>query len=129
MKQFYYIYIALLVLLAATLIFAPKYYDAHRARIEAGAITVTHLNLQGVQEGVYLGEYSLRRVKAAVRVTIGDNRILAIELIEHLHSKGHSGEAVISAVLEQQSLTVDTVSGSTVSSKAILKAIEKALTP
>ncbi|MCD8500651.1 MAG: FMN-binding protein [Bacillaceae bacterium] len=85
------------------------------------------VSLDHVEDGVYLGEYTLGIVSAKVEVTVKNNEITWIELLEHQHSNGHSGGGIIDEIIYSQSLQVDSVSGSTISSKVILKAVEKAL--
>lgn len=49
-------------------------------------------------------------------------------LIQHDHGRGAKAEAVIDTIIDKNTLDVDVVSGATMSSTAILKAIENALT-
>jgi hypothetical protein len=53
--------------------------------------------------------------------------ITAITVLDHSHGPGHGSDAIIDRVIAAQSLDVDVVSGATLSSKVILKAIETAL--
>lgn len=57
-------------------------------------------------------------------VTVKDHKIVDILLLNHKNNKGKIGEVINEKVLMAQSLQVDTVSGTTNSSKVILKAIE-----
>lgn len=91
-------------------------------------LQVKRIDLSGKKDGSYAGAYQLPLKSARVRVVIQNGKIMDIELLEHSHGPGHSGEGVIASVLRQQSLQVDAVSGATKSSMAILKAIENALT-
>ena len=52
---------------------------------------------------------------------------MAIEVLKHSHGPGHGAGAIIDRVIAAQSLKVDAVSGASLSSKVMLKAIEKAL--
>jgi len=60
-------------------------------------------------------------------VTVKDGAITGIDLIRHVHGPDHGAEQILVRVMERQSLRVDAVSGSTTSSKVVLKAIESAL--
>lgn len=66
-------------------------------------------------------------VRAEVRVVVQGRRVTAIELVRHETLLGKRAEAVLDRVLDGQTLDVDTVSGATLSSLAILKAVETAL--
>ncbi len=73
-----------------------------------------------------IGEYAIAPVYAKVRVTICDHSITQIILLEHDNGLGSAAEAIVNDVIREQSLEVDAISGATVSSKCILKAIENA---
>jgi uncharacterized protein with FMN-binding domain len=110
--------IAVLALLASTLALSCR---------SPAKIPVGRPDPQGVPDGTYEGAYRVFPVKVRLRVTIAAGRIENIELLEHFNGKGTAAEALIPRVIERQSLDVDIVSGATYSSKAILKAIENAL--
>ena len=93
-------------------------------------ITVQMPDLTLLNDGIYRGIYDLSGtpIKVILDVTIQRNRILHIEIVQHNSSPiGRRAESIINYVIEKQSLEIDAVSGATASSKAILKAIEKAL--
>lgn len=93
------------------------------------SINYRKLDLSDVKDGDYVGEFKLPLKSARVKVTVASARITEIELLEHSHGPGFSGEGVIPRVLQQQSLEVDAVSGATKSSTVVLKAIENAIIP
>ena len=84
-------------------------------------------DLAALKDGVYEGSYTLSPVDVEVRVTVKNNRIETIDILKHEHGFGGPAEQISDDVLQKQSLDVDVISGSTVSSKCILKAIETAL--
>jgi uncharacterized protein with FMN-binding domain len=87
-------------------------------------------DLSNRADGVYRGEYSVSGTpnKATVEVTLQDKSITAIKIVRHFCSSiGRKAEKITDKVIEQQSLSVDAISGATSSSIAILKAIENAL--
>lgn len=94
---------------------------------EAANITVSELNLETVTDGIYEGEYAVPPVYVKVEVAVTGRRITGIKIIEHQNGLGGKAEKIVDAVISRQSLEVDTVSGATVSSKCIIKAIENAL--
>lgn len=66
-----------------------------------------------------------------VKVTMDGDKIAKVEVVSHTESEGISDpaiETVPDAIVEAQSTEVETVSGATVTSKAILAAVEDALT-
>lgn len=88
---------------------------------------IKNVDLAAIPDGVYGGSGGTFPVTAEVDVTVKDHVITDIALINHSHGPGHGADAITGEVVEAQSLTVDAVSGATLSSKVILKAIENAL--
>lgn len=94
---------------------------------QARTLEVETPDLARLEDGVYQGEWSIPPVTAGVEVTMEDGRIAAVQLVRHDHGLGSGAESLPRAVVESQSLELDAVSGATVSSKCILKAVETAL--
>jgi len=81
-------------------------------------------------DGVYRGDYDLSGtpVKVTLDVTIQNHKIIEIGIVQHLCSPiGKKAEKITDKIIETQNLDVDTISGATASSKAIIKAVENAL--
>ncbi|WP_026477824.1 FMN-binding protein [Alkaliphilus transvaalensis] len=125
-KLFVISVISIMIILMA-LNYGLPYFQANRATAEALQINLVDLGLDEVIDGSYEGEYAIRMVTAKVKVIVDNHKIVDIELLAHDHSKGHEGSDIINRVISNQSLDVDVVTGSTISSKAILKSIEVAL--
>jgi uncharacterized protein with FMN-binding domain len=87
-------------------------------------------NLALINDGIYRGSYdfSSTPVKATVDVTVQNHQIINIDIVKHFRSPiGKKGEKIIGSIIERQNLDVDVISGATVSSKTLLKAVENAL--
>jgi uncharacterized protein with FMN-binding domain len=97
------------------------------ARSAARNITIQRVDIAHVINGVYTGAYAVLPVKVSVQVTVADGKITGITILKHQNGLGGKAEGIVDAVMRSQRLDVDTISGATVSSKAILKAIENAL--
>lgn len=91
-------------------------------------INILTPELSSLANGDYKGGYTILPVDVEVKVSIENNQISNVEILKHFNGLGKQAEAVIPLVLNQQNLDVDIVSGATVSSKCILKAIENAMT-
>jgi uncharacterized protein with FMN-binding domain len=81
-------------------------------------------------DGVYRGNYDLSGtpVKVTLDITIQNHKIIEIGIVQHLCSPiGKKAEKITNEIIEAQNLDVDTISGATASSKAIIKAVENAL--
>jgi uncharacterized protein with FMN-binding domain len=90
-------------------------------------VTFQTTNAVGVADGEYDGHYEISPVKVSVRVTVKDEKIIDVDIMEHQNGLGGKAENIVESVIAMQSLNVDAVSGATGSSKTILKAIENAL--
>ncbi len=90
-------------------------------------ISVSMPDLLNVQDGNYIGEYSITPVHVKVEVSVSNHRITNITILQHDNGLGSTAESIVNDVMEEQSLEIDAVSGATVSSKCILKAVENAI--
>jgi uncharacterized protein with FMN-binding domain len=94
------------------------------------SLTAKMPDLEPIADGVYRGNYDLSGVPVEVILdaVVQNKKIIKIEIVEHSSSPiGKKAERIVDRIIEQQSLDVDTISGATASSKAILKAVENAL--
>lgn len=94
---------------------------------EVRSIPVAMPDLSGVPNGDYVGEYTVGPVYVKVEVTVDHHQITDLIILQHDHGLGSAAEHIVDDVIAAQSLEVDAVSGATVSSKCILKAIEDAI--
>ena len=93
-------------------------------------IAVSLPDLTNKASGTYRGEQDFpgTPIKVILDVTLQNQSIISINVIRHFCSPvGKRAEIIIENIITRQSLDVDIVSGATVSSKAILKAVENAL--
>lgn len=91
-------------------------------------IQVEDVNLAEVEDGEYLGECNIGKfVGTKVKVTVKDHAIRQVELVEHRNGRGEKAEILPRKIVESQRIRQDVISGATISSKAILKAVESAL--
>ena len=97
------------------------------AKNTANNIIIQTADMFGIADGTYEGRYEVLPVKVAVRVTVANAKITDVVILEHENGFGGKAEFITDAVISEQTLDVDTISGASVSSKAILKAIEDAL--
>jgi uncharacterized protein with FMN-binding domain len=95
---------------------------------ELPVIQIDKVDLNRLEDGRYMGEYSGMLVKVAVEVQVKENKITDIIIVKHDNGLGKKAEKIVDSIISQQSLDVEVISGATSSSKAILKAVEVALT-
>jgi uncharacterized protein with FMN-binding domain len=79
-------------------------------------------------DGTYEGSYRGGPNKAIVEVTIKDNAIVNIKIIQHQAWKGKKAEeTIVERIIARQSTRVDAVSGATNSSRVIMNAVQLAI--
>lgn len=100
--------------------FAKYQYDIQHIEVEPVAFSE-------LEDGTYHGKFDLFLVKTEITAEVEDGKLIEFVLDKHVNGHGEPAEPIIERVLEKQSMEVDMVSGATASSKAILKALEDAL--
>lgn len=86
------------------------------------------VDVAALPDGIYEGRHDNGLIAAAVAVEVSDGQIVAVDLQQHRNGLGGAAEAIAQSVMAAQSLEVDAVSGATLSSNTILKAMANALT-
>ncbi|WP_278841510.1 FMN-binding protein [Holdemania filiformis] len=94
---------------------------------KAKNLSIITPNMTEISDGEYIGEYSITPVYVKVNVTVKNHKIINIEILQHDNGLGSPAENITDDIIDTQSLEVDAVSGATVSSNCILKAIENAI--
>ena len=85
---------------------------------------------QNYTAGVYTAQANGNNGPVTVEVEVNDSEILNVRVTDHAETAGLSDapiERIPAEIVEGQTLAVDTVSGATNTSNAILKAAEDAL--
>jgi len=91
---------------------------------------IAHVDPADVPDGVYEGKFPfMNRYLYHVKVTVKEGRIDGIEVVENGTGNDYAkkGKKVIERILKKQTPKVDAVSGATVTSKALMKCVERAL--
>lgn len=94
---------------------------------EVASITVSDVDLSVIPDGTYTGECNVDFIYAKVEVTVEGGAIKAVDILEHKNERGAPAEAIADAIVKEQRLDVDAVTGATNSSRVIKKAVENAL--
>ena len=84
----------------------------------------------GIKDGVYEGTAQGRNGPVTVALTVDGQKITNVKVKSHQESRGISDPAISllpKAILEAQSVKVDSISGATLTSKAILSAAGEAM--
>jgi uncharacterized protein with FMN-binding domain len=121
------IYILGAVSLLFFIMFLVIYYHANKFEKELGALTVDPVEFSKVKDGVYDGVSDLSILTAKVSVKVEKAKVTGIKLLEHKHSPNHGADKITDKIIAAQTLNVDAVTGASLSSKVIKKAVSEAL--
>jgi len=134
--RLFYIPLAIILLFIFTGLFVVI-WDAP-ARDELKNIVIADVSFDNLNDGIYTGEYrgtknSFRDVK--VEVTVESGAITKIAIVKSKEDDKRSDELnkdagvtdLLTGIIDAQSLETDAISGATLTTNAILKAIEDAL--
>ena len=119
--------IAVILIILVVIGFLGFKLVANKIISDAKVLTFEEIDSGQLKDGEYLGNYEIFPVKVSVKTTVLNGKITQIELLEHFNGKGAPAEKIVDDIIEKQSLQVDAVSGATVSSIAIKKAVEDSL--
>jgi uncharacterized protein with FMN-binding domain len=120
------ILIAFLIIMVIIFIAASIFLN--RGKDEVLATKINDINLSNVNDGKYTGSFNGYRWSNTVEVTVSNKKITNITFIKGQTFRVADIEnKLIKEVIDNQSTKVDTISGATISSRAILKAIENAV--
>lgn len=117
------IVIGILVLLAVPLTMLMFY-----GMSEIRELVIREVDLQKVADGTYTGSYHKGRWTFDVEVVVQNHRIKSVKnLNSRMNALQEWTQSAEKAFIEQQSVNIDVVSGATLNSKAMQKAVEIAL--
>ncbi|MGV8147195.1 MAG: FMN-binding protein [Alkaliphilus sp.] len=123
MRKCFKITIIAVLIIIASLTAAFFYIKA----LEVPYVEVANVNLFDIQDGMYEGAFSEGPVSVSVSVKIKGSKIVEIKILEHKNALGKKAEKITEDIIENQSLDVDAISGATLSSNVIRRAIQEAL--
>jgi uncharacterized protein with FMN-binding domain len=128
------IFIGVGVFLAIFVIAAGVFYlavmrPAFQKQEQVRQMPIKDVEFANVADGTYEGSFTYSKTTTEVEVTVKGHKIEKINILEKGKTEHaqKAAEGIEKNVLEAQSLDVDVVTGATTTSKALLKALEKAL--
>lgn len=97
---------------------------------EVQKLVVNSVDLSRIADGVYQGSYHKGRWTYDVQVTVKSHAITAVKNTnKRMAIMKDFNEKAEAAIIKKQSPQIDVVSGATVNTKAMSKAVENALAP
>lgn len=124
MKRFLARTLVVIIAIAFVLFWVVVLYGGYLNRT-AASVTLSALDVASVPDGVYDGSATILHVAPKVRVTVTGGRITDVAVLTPVYG---DLAGLAAQVIAAQSLDVDGITGATISTKAVLKAIDNALT-
>jgi len=90
-------------------------------------MAVNPVDLSKVADGAYAGTFKKGRFSYSVEVAVKDHRIQAVKMTSPKQAMNAIIEQIFARIVQDQSVKVDTVSGASLTTKAVSKAVENAL--
>ena len=123
MKKIFRVFI---VLIFFVLIFAVSCTAMMNKEIEETKkelMAIEDPDLSKVEDGIYRGKVETMLVKAEVEVSVKNHKIISISIIKHENGKGKPAEAIVDAIVKDNSTDVELIAGATMSSLVIRAAV------
>lgn len=127
----FYVVVAVLVLITiGAAIFMLIAFPRIKEMASVRKMTIYEVDLSALKDGTFPGDFTYGGFRYEVEVVVRDHKIERVNVLRNREDSDYArkAEGVIDKVIKTQSLKVDVVTGATTTSKAILKAIENALT-
>ena len=80
-------------------------------------------DLSKVEDGTYKGKVETMLVKVELEVSVKNHKIISISIIKHDNGKGKPAEAIVDAIVKDNSTDVELLDGATMSSLVIRAAV------
>lgn len=94
---------------------------------EVNELQFNTVDISEIRDGIYYGEENTTLVKAAVEVTVKEGKIQEVTLVRHDNGLGEKAEKIINSIRDKNTYDVDCISGATISSQVIKRAVNDAL--
>lgn len=90
-------------------------------------LEIRDVDLTNLADGIYVGEFSEFLVSVKATVTLTSHRITEVKISRQRCGKGYEASDTLNRIMKAQTPKVDSVTGATASSKAIMAAVQNAL--
>ncbi len=118
---------AAVILLLCTAVGGGYLLKVQRYQKAVQDLPLSAMTAEGIADGIYTGECDVDFIRAKVSVTVENEAIVRIVLLEHKNGRGVPAEHILAEMIEGQTTDVDAVSGASNSCRVIRYAVENAL--
>ena len=123
MKKIFRVFIVLILFILILVVFCTAMMNKEMEKAKNELMLVEDPDLSKVEYGIYRGKVETMLVKAEVEVSVKNHKIISISIIKHENGKGKPAEAIVDAIIKDNSTDVELIAGATMSSLVIRAAV------
>ena len=128
MKKIFRVFIVLILFILIIVVSCTAMMNKEMEKAKNELMLVEDPDLSKVEDGIYRGKVETMLVKAEVEVSVKNHKIISISIIKHENGKGKPAEAIVDAIIKDNSTDVELIAGATMSSLVIRAAVIDAVT-
>ena len=123
MKKIFRVFIVLILFILILVVSCTAMMNKEMEKSKNELMLVEDPDLSKVEYGIYRGKVETMLVKAEVEVSVKNHKIISISIIKHENGKGKPAEAIVDAIVKDNSTDVELIAGATMSSLVIRAAV------
>ena len=123
MKKIFRVFIVLILFILILVVSCTAMMTKEMEKAKNELMLVEDPDLSKVEDGIYREKVETMLVKAEVEVSVKNHKIISISIIKHENGKGKPAEAIVDAIVKDNSTDVELIAGATMSSLVIRAAV------
>ena len=123
MKKIFRVFIVLILFILIIFVSCTAMMNKEMEKAKNELMLVEDPDLSKVEDGIYREKVETMLVKAEVEVSVKNHKIISISIIKHENGKGKPAEAIVDAIVKDNSTDVELIAGATMSSLVIRAAV------
>ena len=123
MKKIFRVFIVLILFILILVVSCTAMMNKEMEKAKNELMLVEDPDLSKVEDGTYKGKVETMLVKVELEVSVKNHKIISISIIKHENGKGKPAEAIVDAIVKDNSTDVELIAGATMSSLVIRAAV------
>lgn len=128
MKKIFRVFIVLIFFVLVFAVSCTAMMNKEMEKTKKELMAIEDPDLSKVEDGTYRGKVETMLVKVELEVSVKNHKIISISIIKHDNGKGKPAEAIVDAIVKDNSTDVELIAGATMSSLVIRAAVIDAVT-
>ena len=123
MKKIFRVFIVLILFILILVVSCTAMMNKEMEKTKKELMAIEDPDLSKVEDGTYKGKVETMLVKVELEVSVKNHKIISISIIKHENGKGKPAEAIVDAIVKDNSTDVELIAGATMSSLVIRAAV------